>query len=37
LKKIERDLELLMILLGSHGINLNYSDDILTTKEKVHA
>jgi type IV secretory pathway TraG/TraD family ATPase VirD4 len=37
LKKIERDLELLMILLGSHGINLNYSDDILTTREKIYA
>ena len=37
LKKIERDLELLIILLGSHGINLNDADDILITKEKVYA
>jgi type IV secretory pathway TraG/TraD family ATPase VirD4 len=37
LSKIERDLELLMILLGSHGITLTYSDDILSTKEKVYA
>jgi type IV secretory pathway TraG/TraD family ATPase VirD4 len=37
LSKIERYLELLMILLGSHGITLNYSHDISTTNNKVYA